>query len=85
MTTTDDTPAQKPTCGQSQHRFPVLNFLFSSVMFVVSLIWLVTGQIVLPNKGVFLYGTQARVAAALLFLFSIAPFIQKAVRFLRGR
>jgi hypothetical protein len=48
--------------------FLVLDFIFLAFMFVVSTIWLIAGRIDLPNKGVFLEGTLARVVAGFFLL-----------------
>jgi len=64
-------------------KFPVLDFIFSGFMFVVSTTWMVSGRIYLPNKGVFLEGTLARVVAGFFILVSMLPVLQRVARKLR--
>jgi len=56
---------------------PVLNFLFSAFISVVAIIWLIKGRVILPNKAVFLYGTHARIVAAMALLLGLAPVLSR--------
>jgi hypothetical protein len=63
----------KPSNKKNNH--PVFNFVLSAFMLIVAVVWFFKGEVILPNKGVFLYGTQARAVAALVFLFAVWPLV----------
>ena len=68
----NQTPQSEPN-----RTFPIIDFIISIFLSAVSLTWFISGKIILPNKGVFLQGTQARCAASLLLVFALAPVLSR--------
>jgi hypothetical protein len=62
--------------SEKNRNHPVLTFALSTFMLVVAITWFIRGEIILPNKGVFLFGTHARSLATVVFLFAIWPLVR---------
>lgn len=71
MTDQPSHPSEK-NCGH-----PIFNFVLSTFMLVVAVVWFVRGEVILPNKGVFLSGAQARSLAVVVFLFAVWPLMRR--------
>lgn len=58
----------------------ILAFILSAIVFIMSLKFLIEGEVRLPPQGMVLYGMQARSLATMMLLVSIIPWIFKLIK-----
>ena len=52
-----------------------LNILLSVFVGFVSVVWFIRGEVILPNKGVFVDGLHARLLSLIVFFFATYPLL----------
>lgn len=68
---------QSQKTSNGRNRVSIFELCLSLFFILVIETWLVRAEIILPNKGIFLYGFQAQSISALLIVVSAYPFIRQ--------
>ncbi len=51
-----------------------IQLALSSFIVMIALLWFVRGQVILPNKGIYIFGNQARVVSVLIAIVGGYPW-----------
>jgi hypothetical protein len=63
----------------------ILSFVLYTLLFILSLKFLLEGEVNLPSKGIILYGMHARLLATLMLFLSISPLISDLIKKIKRR